>query len=113
MSALQPDDYLYLRHILDAASSIQAYLQAINEDGFSTNRLVQDAVIRNLEVIGEAAKRLSADCKAAAPDVPWRSVTGMRDKLIHDYMGTDVAAVWKTTQSDLPLLKTAIETLLA
>jgi uncharacterized protein with HEPN domain len=112
MSALQPDDHLYLRHILDAIAQTQEYLGSVTAEQFRASRLLQDAVIRNLEVVGEAAKRLSPECKAAAPSVPWRRVTGMRDKLIHDYMGVDVTAVWDTVEVGLPVLRAAVIELL-
>ena len=72
----------------------------------------QDAVIRQLEIIGEAVKRLSAGTTGSRPDIPWRRIAGMRDVLIHDYMGVDVETVWQVTQHDLPQLRGVIEELL-
>jgi uncharacterized protein with HEPN domain len=72
----------------------------------------QDAVIRQLEIIGEATKRLSENLRAAHPDIPWRRIAGMRDVLIHDYLGVDLNAVWEATQKDIPGLKTRIEMIL-
>ncbi len=105
-------DDLYLRHVLDAIEKIERYI-AVGRDEFMTASHWQDAVIRQLEIIGEAVKRLSSDTTARRPDVPWRRISGMRDVLIHDYMGVDLAAVWAVTQHDLTQLKGAATELLA
>ncbi|MCF6265334.1 MAG: DUF86 domain-containing protein [Desulfuromusa sp.] len=79
---------------------------------FSGTRLLQDGVIRQLEIIGEATKNLSKNVRDMAPDVPWKDMAGMRDKLIHQYFGVDIEAVWATAQLDLPEVKKAIVKLL-
>ena len=112
MSALPPEDLLYLRHILDSIDQINTYVAGIDSKEFSQNRLLQDAVARNLEIIGEAAKRLSPEARKATPTIPWKRITGMRDKLIHHYMGIDVQAVWDTVQESVPELRSAVTTLL-
>jgi uncharacterized protein with HEPN domain len=73
----------------------------------------QDAVIRQLEIIGEATKRLSADLRAQHMRVPWRRIAGLRDVLVHDYMGVDLWAVWEVTQRDLPILKREVQQILS
>ena len=78
-----------------------------------SSRLVQDGVIRQFEIIGEATKNLSVALKARHPDIPWKDFAGMRDKLIHQYFGVDLAAVWETVVYDLPPLKTVISRILA
>jgi uncharacterized protein with HEPN domain len=102
------DDTVYLRHMLDAIARIQSYLGDIDRAAFDNNLLLQDGVIRQLEIIGEAAKRVSARLRQQHPDLPWRSMAGMRDKLIHEYFGVDLDAVWKTVQGDLPSLQSRI-----
>jgi uncharacterized protein with HEPN domain len=101
----EPRDGAYLQHIRDAIASIETYITGLDEPSFQSSQLIQDAVIRQLMIIGEAAKRLSADFKTTRPNVPWRQIAGMRDKLVHDYLGVDLAAVWDTATIDLPALK--------
>ena len=78
---------------------------------FATPSL-QDAVVRQLEIIGEATKRLSADLRAAHPEVPWRPMAGLRDVLIHDYMGVDFAVVWGIVEHHLPQMKRGVAAIL-
>jgi uncharacterized protein with HEPN domain len=99
---------LYLRHMLDAISRIEAYTRNMTCEQFLASDLHQDAVIRQIEVIGKAAKKTSSELRAARPEIPWRDVAGMRDKLIHDYFGVDLDAVWDTAQKDIPALKTQL-----
>lgn len=107
------DDAIYLRHILDAIKQIEEYVTGMDQGTFMNSRLVQDAVIRQFEIIGEATKNLSPDIKKRFPDVPWKDMAGMRDKLIHQYFGVDIAAVWATIAQDLPSLNTDINDILA
>ena len=104
-------DALYLRHILDAIQKIEFYVEA-GHDEFMAESMRHDAVIRELEIIGEAAKRLSPEVLHRSADVPWRQVAGLRDVLIHNYMGVDLERVWTVTQQNLPLLRRAVEELL-
>ncbi|MGC8785571.1 MAG: DUF86 domain-containing protein [Armatimonadota bacterium] len=103
------DDMVYLQHILEAALAIEEYLQGIDYDHFMSNRMVQDAVIRRIEVIGEATRNLSLDIKQRYSDVPWQRIAGMRNKLIYGYFGVDMDAVWGTATRDVASLKVRIE----
>ena len=85
----------------------------MSEDDFFVDRKTQDAVIRNLEVIGEASKKLDTTYKNKFPDIPWSSMAGMRDVLIHDYEGIDKLLLWDTVQKDLPVLKIQLEKILS
>lgn len=106
------DETIYLKHILDAIEKIETYVSGFDESEFMETSLVQDAVIRQLEIVGEATKRLSAGVKAKKPEIQWQSIAGMRDKLIHDYFGVDIRTVWITDIDDLPPLKHAIHEIL-
>lgn len=107
------DDLPYLKHMLDAVARIESYVADVEEAEFLANTEKQDAIIRQLQVLGEAVKRLSQDLRAAYPEVPWREVAGMRDKLVHDYFGVDLSFVWVTATKDIPALKPKIRRMLA
>ena len=104
-------DNLYLGHILGAIADIERYTQNMDFEKFSRDTLVQDGVMRKLEIIGEASKRLSPELRKTVNKIPWKEICGMRDKLIHDYFGVDLMAVWKTATEDVPSLKIVLEKL--
>ncbi len=106
------DDAVYLRHVLDAISKIAEYLHGIDEHNFRRNTLIQDGVIRQLEIIGEAVKKLSSELRDRHPHIPWKDVAGMRDKLIHDYFGVDLEAVWESAKEDVPALRDEVKRIL-
>ena len=99
------NDLAYIEHILLSIAKIKEYTKNLSKDDFEQNEMIQDAVIRNIEIIGEAAKKVSSDLKSSYLNIPWKEIAGMRDKLIHDYMGVDVEVVWKTLETDIPELE--------
>jgi uncharacterized protein with HEPN domain len=95
------DDRVYLLHIRDAVQRILDYTRD-GQDFFLADTKTQDAVIRNIEIIGEAAKNLSDALKGGHVDIPWKQIAGMRDTLIHRYFGVKLALVWEVVEKDLP-----------
>ncbi len=87
---------------MDVFQGFNTYAENINEDDFIRDSLIQDAVIRNLEVIGEAVKKLDNDFRSEHSQIPWKNIAGMRDKLIHDYIGVDILAVWGVIKEVIP-----------
>jgi len=105
------DPRVCLAHILECANRIERYLGQ-DREAFLRNTMVQDAVIRNFEVIGEAAKRIPEQFRVVHAAIPWRLMAGFSDVLIHDYEGVDLERVWRIAQEDLPAVKTAITQIL-
>lgn len=105
------EDRVFLRHILEAITKVERFTAAGPVD-FAENPSVQDAVLRNPEVIGEAVKNLSGGLRATHPEVPWSRVAGLRDVLIHQYFGVDLGAVWSVVENRLPELKRSVEAIL-
>jgi uncharacterized protein with HEPN domain len=104
-------DNFYLLHMLDAIQKIELYIPA-DREAFMADSLRQDAIIRQLEIIGEATKKLSSELRSKYPTIPWRRIAGLRDILIHEYMGVDLNAVWELTQQNIPQLKTVLKLIL-
>jgi uncharacterized protein with HEPN domain len=94
----------YLRDILEHAEKVQSFIAGLDEDAFHQDEKTIFAVIRALEVVGEAAKKIPQPIRDKYPDIPWREMAGMRDKLIHDYFGVNTAVIWKTAVEDIPAL---------
>lgn len=105
------DDVVYLRHILECIDSIESYVPNGKQDFFSS-KLIQDAVIRNLEVVGEATKRISQELRQQHLKLPWREMAGLRDVLIHNYFGVDNDIVWNVVEKEVPILKDQITNIL-
>jgi len=108
---MQADDELFLRHMHDAMTKIASYT-SVGRDRFIAESHWHDATIRQLEIIGEAVKRLSTQLREAYPQMPWRRIAGLRDVLIHNYMGVDLEAVWQVTQEHLPPLSATVRAIL-
>lgn len=105
-------DKAYLKHILDTISDVEKFMENVTQGAFFTNKEKQYAVLRGLEIIGEAAKNLSKELKAKYGEVPWKDIAGMRNKLIHEYFGVKLELVWETVKKKLPELKKQISEIL-
>ncbi|MBI3086436.1 MAG: DUF86 domain-containing protein [candidate division NC10 bacterium] len=103
----------YLQDILDAAQKARRFVEGMDFDAFVANDEKVFAVIRALEIIGEAAMKVPKSVQKRCPEVPWPEVAGMRDKLIHGYFGVNVRRVWETVLGDLPVLQAGVERILA
>lgn len=104
-------DRAYLLHIRDAVERIVSYSVGGRSE-FMGDPKTQDAILRNLEIVGEAAKRLSEETRLRASGVPWKAIAGMRDKLAHHYFGVDLAIVWLVVERDMPPLRAEVGRLL-
>ncbi|CUS03026.2 conserved protein of unknown function [Candidatus Promineifilum breve] len=102
----------FLRDILNAIQDAQSFVKGIDLEDFLANKEKQYAVIRALEIIGEAAAQIPQEVRARYPKPPWREMVGMRNIVIHNYFGVDETVVWRTVQEDLPSLKRAINAML-
>ena len=110
----QPDT-LFLEHMLQALDRIEELLARTTREEFDEDWVVQDALIRELEIVGEAAGRVSSDLAQSHPEIPWKEITGLRHKLVHDYFTVDLGIVWKTAAHEAaevrPLIEKALEAL--
>lgn len=96
--------------MLECIARINEYVGA-DQARFKSSQLIQDAVLRNLQILAESSQRLSEAARAAEPSVPWRALAGFRNILVHDYLGTDLAVIWQVIAADLPPLQAALERL--
>ena len=100
------DNSVYIDHMLDSIQRIDEYVE--NKAQFYSSRLVQDAVVRNLQVMAESSQRLGEEIKHNYPDIPWKQISGFRDILVHDYLGVDLDVIWSVVEQELPGLEQAL-----
>ena len=98
------DDAVYVEHMLYCIDKVLEYIGS-DKEAFYRSTLVQDAVLRNLQIMAESSQRMSDDLKTQYPMIPWREISGFRNILVHDYLGMDCDAVWSVVEQDLPELK--------
>ena len=103
----------YFNDILDSVISIKEFLVDVDYASFCQDKKTQYAVIRALEIIGEASKKVPKQVRDIYTNIPWRSITGMRDKLIHDYFGVDVEVVWKTANEKILTLENEMQRIIS
>ncbi len=109
---MKKDDTVYLLHILDAIDLIIQYTKGMSENEFLSNSMAHDAVVRQLEIIGEAARNVSDEFQAKHRQLPWIKMIGIRNKIVHEYFNVNYSIVWDTIKDDLPLLKKSIKKIL-
>lgn len=109
---MRHDPKVYIKYILESIMLIQEYTRQVSKRQFLRRTNLQDAVIRRLEIIGEAVKSLPPDFKDKHDDIPWQKIACMRDVLIHEYFGVDLNLTWQTVKEDIPSLKSKLEEIL-
>jgi uncharacterized protein with HEPN domain len=101
---MKPDDKIRVQHMIDAAEEVKSFVADTSEQDFIKNRMLILSVIKEIEIIGEAASKISEITKLEYPDIPWQDIVGMRNRLIHGYFDVNVKLVWNTVKNNLPAL---------
>jgi len=102
------DDLAFIKHLLDSINAIEEFSKNMNKDKLMSDRLKRSAIVREIEIIGEAVKNISESLKNKHPEIEWKEIVGTRDKMIHHYFGVDLNIVWDIIKINLPDLKTKI-----
>ena len=108
----QKDDQVYIGHMIDTANKAIGFVVGISREDFDNDEQLRLATTHLLQIIGEAARRVSLDFRAAYPAIPWKAIVGMRSKVVHDYLNVDEDVVWDTVKNDLAPLVVELEKLL-
>lgn len=106
------EDKVYLLHIRDSIEKIEHYTNNIEYREFKSNSMASDAVIRQIQIIGDASKNISLELKDKYSFVPWKGIAGMRDKIVHNYFNVNIREVWGVAKKDIPTLKKSINSIL-
>ncbi len=106
---MQKDDHIRLRHMLDAAMEAEIFIQSKTRDSLETDRKLVFALIKCIEIVGEAATKVTNQCRDNLPQIPWPNIIGMRNRLIHAYFDIDLDVLWKTLIEDIPSLIVELE----
>lgn len=101
----EKEDVVFIRHILESIEAIEEFSKDLSLEGLYKNRLKKSAIIREIEIIGEAAKNISNDFTKKYPEIPWKNIIGTRDIIAHKYFGVNIEVVWKIVTQDIPQLK--------
>ena len=110
---MKKDDSVYLKHIIDAIKQIRDYLNSVTKDKFYESKLIQDGVLRQLGIIGEACSKVSEALKQKHNNIPWYQITGLRNRVVHAYFDINLEIVWEIAQDDLNLLENQINFVLS
>jgi len=105
---IKKDPLVFIKHVRDSINEIESFIENVSKEKFIGEKLIQNAVIRSVEVIGEAVKNLPLEFREKYEDIPWSGIAGMRDKIIHHYFGVDLETIWKVIKEDIPELKQKI-----
>mgnify|MGYP001569625111 CR=1 FL=1 len=105
------EDSIFIRHILDSINAIEEFSKNLSKEKLESDRLRQSAIVREIEVIGEASKNISADFKNQHNEIPWKGIIGTRDKMIHHYFGINLDVVWEIIRENIPDLKKKLQNL--
>jgi uncharacterized protein with HEPN domain len=106
---MKPDDKIRVQHMIDAAEEVKSFVADASEQDFIKNRMLILSVIKEIEIIGEAASKISEVTKLEYPDIPWQDIVGMRNRLIHGYFDVNVKLVWNTVKNNLPDLNKSLK----
>ena len=110
---MKKDPKVFIGHIIESIELIERYSEKLTPEKFKKDQGMQDAIIRRLEIIGEAVKNIPLPFRAKYPDIPWKQMAGMRDILIHEYFEVDLPLTWAVVKRELPIVKQKLEKLLS
>lgn len=110
---MRPEDRVRVLHMRDACRSVARFVEGKTRSDLDRDEMLRFALVRAVEIVGEAAAKVSADTRQRAPDIPWREAVGIRNRLIHAYFDVDLDVLWRTAQDDMPPLQTLLDALLS